>query len=569
MGNLLKKALEFISTSSHSRTVSIIVILVIAAAIPLTVITSQKQQEIRQRAADIIPTPPIVPVGGNCGAFGCDGPNLRVDWERNSLAYYGYTVRLYKAGTSTPACLGITNPCTGSGQTVNTSFTFTGLSPGSYYDLYVFVSASPSNIFWKYYAKLGPTGACTGGFCSSPPTPTPIPTSRPTPTPIPTQGAKECFGGCYGLTSCVGCDRYNTNCNTTTGACTAQGSLNKANDPTCGTSCAPQTPTSTPTPIPWSLSAPVVSGSNVTFNFSPASNGNVGIHVIFNPDTGIAAWDSGPIPSGRTSIAWNGAPPGNYSSALVFATTTLAGPRNFTVSGTNPTLTPTPRVNPTPTTPPGVTATPTPTRTVTPTPTPTPTIPAGNTVFALTIGLDGLGSTGDNANPGNSSGSNKNPKRPSRNIKIEVFVGSGESKANKSGTLTYQTGSGKFTGNVDMGTLASGNYNVKVKSDGYLKRLVPGIQNVTFPSETIGRTYNVPAVNLVAGDINGDNAINILDYNILISCSVFSTDNHGACNGASIANSQYAVLSDLDDNGAVNQFDYNLFIRELSVQNGE
>ena len=331
----------------------------------------------------------------------------------------------------------------------------------------------------------------------------------------------------------------------------------------------PTQPTASPTPIPWSLSAPVVSGSNVTFNFGPASNGNVGIHVIFNPDTGIAAWDSGPIPSGRTSVAWNGALPGNYSSALVFATTTLAGPRNFTVSGTNPTLTPTPRANPTPTTPPGATATPTPTRTVTPTPTPTPTIPAGNTVFALTIGLDGLGSTGDNANPGNSSGSNKNPKRPSRNIKIEVFDGRGNPVANKFGTLAYQTGSGKFTGNVDMGNLASGNYNVKVKSDGYLRKLVPGIQNVTFPSETIGRTYNVPAVNLVAGDINGDNAINILDYNILISCSVFSTDNHGACNGARISNSQYAVLSDLDDNGAVNQFDYNLFIRELSVQNGE
>ena len=187
----------------------------------------------------------------------------------------------------------------------------------------------------------------------------------------------------------------------------------------------------------------------------------------------------------------------------------------------------------------------------------------GGTQFALTIGLDGLGTTGDNATPNDSSGSNKSPKRPTRNVKVEVFDGNGNSVANKSGTLAYQTGSGKFTGNIDMGTLASGNYTVKVKSDGYLRRLIPGIQNVT-----AGQPYNVSAVNLVTGDINGDNAINILDYNILISCFSDPTqtvDSHALCN----SNAQYAVLSDLEDNGVVNQFDYNLILREFSVQNGD
>ena len=107
------------------------------------------------------------------------------------------------------------------------------------------------------------------------------------------------------------------------------------------------------------------------------------------------------------------------------------------------------------------------------TPTPQPTIPAGNTVFALTIGLDGLGSTGDNANPENSSGSNKNPNRKSRNAAVGVFTGNGDSVANKSGTINYDTESGKFIGSVDLGNLAGGNYNVKVKSDGYLRRLSP------------------------------------------------------------------------------------------------
>ena len=215
-------------------------------------------------------------------------------------------------------------------------------------------------------------------------------------------------------------------------------------------------------------------------------------------------------------------------------------------------------------------STPTPTRTPTPTigsptstPPPTPTIPEGNTVFAATIGLDAIGTTGDNTTPSDSSGSNKNPKRPTRNIKVEVFDGGGNPVANKSGTIIYSAERGKFTGSIDMGTLASGNYIVKVKSDGYLKRLIPGIQTIT-----LGQTYNVPPVNLVTGDINNDNAINILDYNILISCLSDpnqSTDNQGACN----SNAQYSVLSDLEDNGVIDQLDYNLFLRELSVQNGD
>ena len=33
--------------------------------------------------------------------------------------------------------------------------------------------------------------------------------------------------------------------------------------------------------------------------------------------------------------------------------------------------------------------------------------------------------------------------------------------ANKSGTINYDTESGKFIGSVDLGNLAGGNYNVK------------------------------------------------------------------------------------------------------------
>ena len=290
MGNLLKKSLEFISISSSPRTVSIIVILIIAAAIPLTVIMSQKQQEIRQRAA-------------------------------------------------------------------------------------------------------------TG----------------------------QCFVGSRCATACVGCDRYNMSCDVTFyKTCSIRGSLDTANDPTCGSSCGG----GTPTPTPCSGVSSCSSSNKCIFLSVPGVCG-----ITCSSDADCLASTPTPI---RT-----------------------------------PTPTPLSYSTPTPTTPPGVTATPTPTRTVTPTPTPTPTIPAGNTVFALTIGLDGLGSTGDNANPENSSGSNKNPNRKSRNAAVGVFTGNGDSVANKSGTINYDTESGKFIGSVDLGNLAGGNYNVKVKSDGYLRRLSP------------------------------------------------------------------------------------------------
>jgi len=129
---------------------------------------------------------PTVPAGGNCGAYGCDGPSLRVSWTKNVLAFYGYAIQLTQAGTLSPACNGITNPCTDHAITAETSYTFTGLSPITKYDLYVYViQVRPTpDSFWKSYSNLGPTGACQGGFCSPSSSPTLIPT-RTLPTGLP------------------------------------------------------------------------------------------------------------------------------------------------------------------------------------------------------------------------------------------------------------------------------------------------------------------------------------------------------------------------------------------------
>lgn len=58
--------------------------------------------------------------------------------------------------------------------------------------------------------------------------------------------------------------------------------------------------------------------------------------------------------------------------------------------------------------------------------------------------------------------------------------------------------------------------------------------------------------------MNKDNQLDIQDYNILLSCfdSKFNTS---TC---------ISKEADLDDDGTVGGADYNLFLRELSVQRG-
>jgi hypothetical protein len=75
-------------------------------------------------------------------------------------------------------------------------------------------------------------------------------------------------------------------------------------------------------------------------------------------------------------------------------------------------------------------------------------------------------------------------------------------------------------------------------------------------------TNTLPQVLLVSGDINNDNKLDILDYNILVSCfgNKSTTD---SCGGKQ-------VDADLNDDGVVDGVDYNLFIGPLKkAQKGD
>lgn len=221
---------------------------------------------------------------------------------------------------------------------------------------------------------------------------------------------------------------------------------------------------------------------------------------------------------------------------------------------------------------PGATATPAPT-TTTPTPTPTtvaltntpvPTntpIPTntpvpGATKFALNLLLHGIGKGGDSVNA-NGTG-NFNLTRPQRNASIEVYDSNNQLVLSKQGQVNFDNGTGSFKGVVDMGTaLANGVYIIKVKLPQYLRTNVPGIQTIVS-----GSTNQIPTTTFITGDINGDNTINILDYNVLMGCySDFLPP--VSCNDTD------QPLADLTDDGEVNQFDYNLFLRELTSRGGQ
>jgi hypothetical protein len=215
-------------------------------------------------------------------------------------------------------------------------------------------------------------------------------------------------------------------------------------------------------------------------------------------------------------------------------------------------------------------------------------IPVGDTTLTLTIGLDGIGHTGDNVNPAFASGtntalingtavtsttagSNQIPLAQTRPLKVAIFD-TGNKETDFATSMKYDSTTGLFDiveadTTVDLGAnWVSGSYTVKVSTDGHLVRLVPG------PSQTItrGTTNALPRANLVAGDVDNSNALDILDYNILLSCIVDPTinnpDNGHLC---ATPDKNYAALSDLDNNGTIDNYDYNLFLREYSKQSGD
>jgi hypothetical protein len=203
-------------------------------------------------------------------------------------------------------------------------------------------------------------------------------------------------------------------------------------------------------------------------------------------------------------------------------------------------------------------------------PTPVPT--GQSTILSFDILLHGIGDAGDNPNPKASSLSNKNPLHPQRNLSISIIDSNNQEIKNLSDSIIYDSGNGSFRGLIDLGPqFPTGNYSIKIKSGRYLRKLIPGIIEITNLKEN-----DVPQTALVAGDIKDDNLLNVLDYNIIRDCGYGAINPFPLADPSSLFNSNdckshndYRTNTDLDDNGIINSSDYNLFLRELSVQTGD
>lgn len=179
------------------------------------------------------------------------------------------------------------------------------------------------------------------------------------------------------------------------------------------------------------------------------------------------------------------------------------------------------------------------------------------TSIDLTVFLHGIGNSGDNATNLNSL-SNKNPLHPNRQALAMIFNTKNELISSASGQINYASASGNYKGRVQTSiAIAPGSYNVKVFTGEHLVRLVPGIQTITTGNNTL------QPISMVAGDINNDNKLNILDYNTLLDCY------NDTLPAPSCTEPNKKVITDLNDDGNVNGPDYNLFVRELSTQPGE
>jgi hypothetical protein len=145
---------------------------------------------------------------------------------------------------------------------------------------------------------------------------------------------------------------------------------------------------------------------------------------------------------------------------------------------------------------------------------------------------------------------NHAPLHPQRAVTVDIFNTSWQRVASKTGTVVYNSASGAFTTTLNLGsTWASGKYFVKVRLPNTLQQTMGRYSGSTFSIAPSKTTY-LPRTPIFTGDINDDNTINILDYNLGSACWF----NTASCSP------DYAVASDLNDNGTADQVDYTLWL---------
>lgn len=176
-------------------------------------------------------------------------------------------------------------------------------------------------------------------------------------------------------------------------------------------------------------------------------------------------------------------------------------------------------------------------------------------VINFAIGIDGIGSAGDKISPRVSKFVVPNSTKQ----RVQATVHVSDNKTDVSGgtistPLTYNTTSGLYEGQAIIPSSITGAHDIRVEIPAHLIKKFGTTQGLTTGQTLTG--------NLPSGDINGDKTIDVLDYRILVGCWFPNKSNGQSVCGA------YQQESDLNGDGTVDQLDYNLLLREFG-QSGD
>ena len=148
-------------------------------------------------------------------------------------------------------------------------------------------------------------------------------------------------------------------------------------------------------------------------------------------------------------------------------------------------------------------------------------------------------------------GGNTNPIHKTRRVVATIYDTTNQIATTGTAFLNYD-GSNYFTGIIHLGKLSQGVYFVKLSSLNTLQVLVkPEFQNLK-----INHVNTIPAVTLYQGEMNGDNIIDIDDYNAVLPCF------------QSIPVCADATQIDFDDDGVTDVKDYNLLLNSFEILHG-
>jgi len=135
-------------------------------------------------------------------------------------------------------------------------------------------------------------------------------------------------------------------------------------------------------------------------------------------------------------------------------------------------------------------------------------------------------------------------------VEIQVFNLNSQKIKDVGGNLIFDSATASFKGTVFLGSdLTESAYVFKVRLNNALWKAITS-------QITPGQTTNLPEKELISGDLDQNNELNLLDYNALISC-------YGS---KSCSNKEKA---DLNLDGKVDELDLNIFYAALAKRTGD